>query len=314
MLIFWKDVQIDPESIQLLMLSHPETVRLMHVKYPSDENALVWEIYSPTACDEKVRVCYLLQGMDHLIRYRLFVNEKETIARLQTSVIVRNFSGEKFPFASLWLGYGPMIPIALDQGETRKIVLSKVDNIPVEKRWEWDAHKAPWKNNYSRASQGIPVYYTLENISKNGLGQHVLSSGKVRIFQEKKDRQPILLGEDHTEAVPVGETMKICVAQSFDISVDQRVMEKRKVNIRNNNKNRIVLYDTEEHIVAKLQNFKAKPAKISMIQHIQGQWEIIETSTPFTLESASKLVFDIPLAPLEKKSLSLRFSRRNIRP
>jgi hypothetical protein len=310
----WKDVQIDPDSIQLIMLTHPEKVQLMNVNYPPNENALVWDIYSPKACDERVRVCYLIQGLSHIIQYRLFVNHKETRARLQLSVVLKNFSGEKFSFANLWLGYGQILPVSIDHEETLKLNIQELDNIHIEKRWEWDANKENWNKSYPQASNGIPIYYVFKNSSKNGLGKHVLSGGKVRVFQEGKIGQPVLLGEDNAESVPVGETMKICIGRSFDISVDQRMMENRKINIRNNNKNRIVLYDTESYIVARLENFKTVPASLSLIQYIQGQWEMIDCNMPFTLENVAKLKFDISLAPLEKKELTFRFNRRNMRP
>ncbi|MBF0449151.1 MAG: hypothetical protein HQK75_00085 [Candidatus Magnetomorum sp.] len=310
----WKDVRIDPDSIQLIILTHPKQIQLLNVSFPSDENALVWEINSSSGGDEQVRVCYLLEGIDQLIHYQLVVNEKETQARLKMAVIVRNFSGEKFSFANVWLGYGQMVPLSIDHKETRKIVLKDSNTISIEKRWEWNDEKEPWQNPFPQQSKGIPILYELINSTTNGLGEHVLTQGKVRVFQEGKGGQTIFLGEDQIEAVPVGEKMKICIGKSFDISVDQRVMETRKINIRNNLKNRIVLYDTEELITAKLQNFKTTPVKLSMIQHIQGQWEMIESNIPFLLKNASELVFDISFAPLEKKELSFRFNRRNIRP
>jgi hypothetical protein len=310
----WNSVRIDPDSIQLLMLTHPETVQLMNVNYPPDENALVWKIFSPKACDERVRVCYLLQGIDHFIQYRLFVNNKETHARLQVFVIIKNFSGENFAFASLWLGYGQMIPISIDHKETLKLNIKDLNDLAIDKRWEWDAGKESWNKSYPVEPKGIPVYYTFKNISRNGLGEHVLFDGKVRVFQEVKNGQPVLLGEDKTQSVPVGESMKICIGRSFDLSVDQHIMENRKINIRNNNANRIVLYDTESYVVAHLVNYKTSPARLSMVQYVQGQWDMVNCNIPFTLENASKLIFDISLAPLEKKDLAFRFNRRNIRP
>jgi len=310
----WKDVRIDPDSIQLLFLSHPKTVQLLNINYPSDENALVWEINSQEAGDEKVRVCYLLKDLDHLIEYRLLVNDKETIGHLQIALIVRNFSGEKFAFANIWVGYGKMIPLSIDHAETRKIIIKDIKNISLEKKWEWDAEKESWEKRLPQDDKGIPVIYSLANTTKNGLGEYVLSHGKVRVFQEKNDGQSIFLGEDQIKAVPVGEKMNVNIGRSFDISVDQRIMKTKKINIRNNNKNRIVLYDTDETIIASLKNYKTKPAKLSMLQHISGQWEMEECNIPFTLKSASELIFEIFLLPLEKKELSFRFNRRNIRP
>ena len=310
----WKDVRIDPDSIQLLILTHPKTVQLLNINYPSDENSLVWEINSLEAGDEKVRICYLLENLDHLIDYRLIVNKEETIAHLQMSLIVRNFSGEKFTFANIWLGYGKMIPISIDNGETKKILLEDIQNITFEKEWEWDSIKESLKNKTPEKNIGIPVIYSLSNSNENGLGKHTLSQGKVRVFQECKNEQSVFLGEDKVKAVPVGEKMRINIGRSFDISIDQRKMKTKKINIRNNNKNRIVLYDTNETIATNIKNFKTKPAKISIIQSIKGQWEIAECNIPFTLKSASELLFEISLLPLEKKELSLRFNRRNIQP
>ena len=38
----------------------------------------------------------------------------------------------------------------------------------------------------------------------------------------------------------------------------------------------VVLYDTDEIITAKIENFKDGPAVLTMIQHIPGQWDMEE--------------------------------------
>ena len=40
----WKGVNIDPESIRLRPLDHPQKVRLIAVSYPPNEDALVWQV------------------------------------------------------------------------------------------------------------------------------------------------------------------------------------------------------------------------------------------------------------------------------
>src|ERR1043166_5724171 len=59
----WRGVNIDPTSIQPRMLSHPDKVLILNTSYPPNENALVWEISSPGAIEERVRISYLLQGI-----------------------------------------------------------------------------------------------------------------------------------------------------------------------------------------------------------------------------------------------------------
>src|SRR5437773_117000 len=48
----WAGVNIDPSSIQVRMLGHPDKVLVLNTSYPPNENALVWEVSSPAAQEE----------------------------------------------------------------------------------------------------------------------------------------------------------------------------------------------------------------------------------------------------------------------
>src|SRR5438132_14120886 len=56
----WRGVNIDSTSIQARMLSHPENVTILNTSYPPNENALIWEISSNEAQEERERISYLL--------------------------------------------------------------------------------------------------------------------------------------------------------------------------------------------------------------------------------------------------------------
>ena len=60
----WAAVNIDPSSIQIRMLGHPDKVLVLNTSYPPNENALVWEVSSPGAQEERVRISYLLTGLN----------------------------------------------------------------------------------------------------------------------------------------------------------------------------------------------------------------------------------------------------------
>ena len=70
----WNGVAIDPDSIRLTVLDHPDRVTLLNVSYPPNENALVWELSSTEASQEKVRISYLLTAIDRLITYKAVAN------------------------------------------------------------------------------------------------------------------------------------------------------------------------------------------------------------------------------------------------
>jgi hypothetical protein len=81
----WRGVNIDPSSIQVRMLSHPENVLMLNTSYPPNENALIWEISSPAAQEEKVRISYLLSGLSREVAYKAVAEPDEkslTLAEL----------------------------------------------------------------------------------------------------------------------------------------------------------------------------------------------------------------------------------------
>ena len=53
----WKAVSIDPDSIRLAVLDHPDNVKLLNVSYPPGEAALVWEIACNNEKGYAERIC-----------------------------------------------------------------------------------------------------------------------------------------------------------------------------------------------------------------------------------------------------------------
>jgi hypothetical protein len=105
-------------------------------------------------------------------------------------------------------------------------------------------------------------------------------------------------------------------------------MQDTQINLRKNNTGGVVLYDTDEIITAKIENFKDSPAVLTMIQHIPGQWEMedctldgkaLTLGNGYTKKDAGMLKFEIELpARTEKgpaaKELTMHYHQRNVRP
>lgn len=310
----WKGVSVDPDSIRLKILSHPEKVNLLSVSYPPNEAALVWEISSAEAWEETVRISYLLSQIDRLITYKFLANKSETNVDFKSYLVLRNFSGEDFPKALLLLDYGKAFEQSINHEETKQLLFLNPGSIPIQKVWRFDAAVKPWDPEKLDENVGIPVSYRIENSEKNGLGQFALWGGKARVYQDDGHKSTIFLGEDHIGMIPVGEKMEVYIGDSRDIVVMQRKMEDKKINIRRNNKNTIVLYDTEEVIKATIENFKDTSAVLLMVQHIPGQWDMKQCSQEFRRKTSSTLEFEIELPERSKKELVLHYHRRNVRP
>ena len=321
----WKAVSIDSDSIRLTVLDHPENVKLLSVSYPPGEPALVWEIASDGDYAETVRISYLLSNIDRLVTYKAIADKDETQLDLKSYLVLRNFSGEDFEKARVLLDYGDSFEQGIAHEETKQMLFLKAPTVPITKVWTWDSALLPWDpEKLERQNIGIPVSYRIMNNKDSGLGGFALHGGKARLFQDDGSESTIFLGEDQSALVPVGQKTELYIGDSRDIVVTQRKMKDDQINLRKNNKDQIVLFDTDELITAKIENFKDKPATLTMIQRIGGQWDMKDCTldgkdAKYTKKDASTLEFEIELpartddGPAER-NLEMRYNRINVRP
>lgn len=316
----WKGVSIDVDSIRLAVLDHAEEVVLLNVSYPPNEAALVWEIASDSDYAETVRISYLLSNIDRLITYKAIADKAETAVNLKSYIILRNFSGEDFDQARVLLDYGEAFEQGILHEETKQLLFFKVASVPIRKIWTFDAAKQPWDpERLENKNVGIPVSYEITNNAESGLGNFALWGGKARIFQDDGHQSTIFLGEDVTGLVPVGEKTELYIGDSRDIVVTQKKMKNTRENERQNENDKVILYDTNEIITARIENFKDGPAVLTMIQHIPGQWDMESCNLKYKRKDAFTLAFEVELPGRTEegpgvKELRMHYHRRNIRP
>lgn len=310
----WKGVSIDEDSIRLSPRADAQDVVLLNVSYPPNEAALVWEINSKEAGEQPIRISYLLFNIDRLITYKATAGRDEKTLDLQGYIILRNFSGEDFEKADVYLGREAPFEQAISHEETRQMLFLRALSVPIRKVWTFDAALKPWDPSVLDQNVGIPVQYEISNAASNNLGQGMLWGGKCRVYQDDGHSTSIFSGEDNINPVPVGEKMEIGIGEGRDIVVTQRLMDKRSVNIRKNSSDQIILYDSDETITAKVENFKDQPAALTMIQHIRGQWDMIECNLKYERKDAETIKFMIDLPPNGKQMLKMHYIRRNMRP
>jgi len=309
----WEGVSIDADSIRLKLLAPAGRATLLNLSFPPKEASLVWEIHAQEAVEAQVRISYLLHNIDRLITYRGLADKDETRMQLKSFLILRNFSGEDFLKATVFLDGGRSFSQQILHEETKQILLFTKAATPIRKVWTFDAAKLPWDPEKIETNVGIPVTYQVENTPASGLGGSGLWPGKIRVFQEDGHGGAIFLGEDHTGMVPVGEKMEIYIGDSRDLVVTQRKMKEERINIRRNKSGRVVLYDTDEVIRAKLENFKDRAARLTLIQHIPGEWDMESCNVEYKRRDAGALEFEVELAPRSHRELVMHYHRRHVR-
>lgn len=309
----WQGVKIDQSSIRFQSLADdPEALTLLSVSYPPGENALVWEAHAAAAMKVPVRISYLLDGIDQIITYTAVADQDETRVSLRSDLVLRNFSGEDFEYATWQLGYGEPFKSESRHEETRRVTFFHRDQVPITKEFTWDAAVKPHEPDREDEVVGIPVHYVFENSRTDNLGEHMLWPGKTRVFQQDRQNSTIFLGEDLLPFTPVNDQFRIYIGDSRDIVVTQRRMQTQRQNIRRNNNRNIILYDEWRRDLVKIENFRDGEAVLNMIQHLEGQWEMISSSHEYEKLDYKTLKFPVALEPAETVEVEISYRVKNI--
>ncbi|MCP3875769.1 MAG: hypothetical protein GY699_21775 [Desulfobacteraceae bacterium] len=299
----WQNVMIDPSSITLTTLSNPDKITLLSVSYPPNEAALIWDIHSQTDLEEQVILSYLLSNIDGMVTYKAIADTKETRIDLKTFLVLRNFSGENFNNVATHTNSSKPFNTRIHNLETKRILVSQKQNIPIKKIYTWNASEMPHEPEKSNTAVGIPTSYEI-NVP--------LFKGKTRVFQQDNKNSTIFLGEDMANFTPKGDKANLHIGDSRDIIVTQHRLDTKRTNIQRNTKGHIQVYDEIIKDKITMENLKDRPVILSLIETIPGQWNPVHISMDYELENHKTLKFSIKLLPKEKKTLNMHFKVLNI--
>lgn len=139
----WSGTQLDPSSVRLRAIEHPEAVRVRTAIYPPNlPNVVRWEVESDREGVEPMEVSYYLRGLNWNHRYIAWVNSDETEFSIEGTFALTNSSGEDFENATVRLVSGvlhtvPEEPVfadgrlaeqqrqRADRGEARRLETAK---------------------------------------------------------------------------------------------------------------------------------------------------------------------------------------------
>ena len=324
----WRSVNIDGTSLQIRALTHPADVKVLNTSYPPNENALIWEIASPAAQEERVRITYLLSGLSREVTYRAVAEPNEKALTLRNYLRLHNNSGEDLTEAEVSVGYGSNFKKTIAHEEVLEMLSERVADLPVKKVLSWDAATQPWDPEYQKSTVGIPLNYVITNNTSAKLGTHTMLPGKVRIFIKTKEQpagageQPgegvAFTGEDWAKLTPVDREMNLYIGQSRDVKVTQRKTKDDKTNIRRNNANNIVLNDVDEIYKIEIENFKKEPVNLTIVEHIPGYWKMVENSHAAQFKKKDAFTFEYNLTlPAEttgtkKTTITFNLNKLNV--
>ena len=255
----WANTNIDKSSIQLRCLTDPKNIKVLSVSYPPGENALTWQVSSPRAGSARVRISYIIGQLDKSFAYRAIAANDERSLILWQYIQLHNNANEDFGSAGMWAGFGHRIERPIGVNETKRLLLSKFENVPIKKTFTADLAGYGYLDAGKKELR-IPMHYVIANEGENGLGAFPLMPGKARIFQDDGRGTIAFLGEDWAPFTPRDDEMTLYLGVAKDIVVKRTIESRTQKRVLGR------LYDYDVIVKYEIENFKDQPVVLDIAE------------------------------------------------
>jgi len=308
----WANTRIDSDSILFRMLPAQSAsevdAKVLSVSYPPNENALVWSVGAGRSGSARVRISYLLGGVDKTFHYRAVATKDESSLQLAQYLRLKNHSNESYAQSQLWVGFGDQLQRPVGLNETKDLLLKRYDQVQVQKRYTVDVTEYGYIQAAKKKLK-VPMHYVLKNDAAHGLGQVAMPFGKARIFQQDGKGGTTFVGEDWGRFTPRDDEMELYLGVARDIVVKRTIERRERKKISGN------LYNYDVVVKYEVENFKDKPvlldiweqlpklrAELGLNNRRDVQWKLgRDTTLPAGPDSeksdADKLLFHADLMP-----------------
>ncbi len=328
----WANTRIDPDSVLFRLLpaqgNSEVNAKVLSVSYPPNESSLVWSVGADNSGSARVRISYLLGGLEKSYHYRAIANKQETTLQLAQYLRVKNNSNEEYGQGHIWVGFGEQLQRQIGLNETKDLLLQRYNKVAIQKRYTVDVTKYGYIDTAKKKLQ-VPMHYVLQNDADHGLGREALPFGKARIFQQDGKGSTTFVGEDWGRFTPRDDEMKLYLGVARDIVVKRTIERNERKRISGN------LYDYEVVVKYEVENFKDSSVTLDISEQASKlrqelglgnrrgvQWQLgSKTNMPGGLDAeksdAEQLLFHVDLDPkkesgkAKKQIYKLHFIAKN---
>jgi hypothetical protein len=283
---------------------------------------LDWLVESAKAGEQKIELSYLTQGINWVCNYVTVVNQDDTMVDLTGWVTIDNRSGATYKDAGLKLIAGDIHRVqppmyadrmmeakaaglggapqfeekaffeyhmytlgrrtTIKDNETKQMTLLSAADVPARKVYIFDPGQQYRYGGDSSAAQKINVKMEFKNSADQNLGMP-LPKGKIRVYKADVDGSLQFVGEDEIDHTPKDEKIRIYVGDAFDLVGERASKDYKQISDR----------VREETIEIKLRNHKDQDVEITAVEHLWGDWEILETTAEYNKKDANTAEFTV---------------------
>jgi hypothetical protein len=126
----WANTLIDPSSVELKFLTHPDKLDLLDTTFPHDKpQKLYWNVKSDIDGEVAIQITYFTSGITWSADYLCIADKDERQMNLEGFVRVTNNSGEDYEDAQVRLVVGN-INLVEKIAQLARVPISEVSNLP----------------------------------------------------------------------------------------------------------------------------------------------------------------------------------------
>ncbi len=305
------------------------------ISYPT----LIWLLENRGIAPHKLEATYLTQGISWRADYVAVLDSKDKLLDLSGWVTLDNQSGASYQNARLKLVAGNVNRVierrgtadavralselsakpaaapfseesffeyhlyslqratTIKENQTKQVSLLSADGVPITKQYVYRGSQQYFRSRLgtSVSNQKIEVYVDIANKKENNLGMP-LPRGTVRVYKADSDGSLQFMGEDRIDHTPKDEAIKIKMGDAFDIVGQRKQTDWRKLADN--------LYEAAFEI--SLRNHKEEAVRVSVIEPMLSDWEILSSSHAHKKTDAHTAQFDLPVAKNGETKLQYR--------
>ncbi|MFP4173943.1 MAG: DUF4139 domain-containing protein [Candidatus Hydrogenedentota bacterium] len=225
----------------------------------------------------------LVAGDVHQVQRRPEANEMRMMADAASAEEAEPAQQEAFAEYHLYT-----IPrrTTIRQNQQKQVLLLEADNIVSDKHYELQAPSHFFRQQIGTQRDLRPeVYIEFANEEGNNLGMP-LPAGIMRVYQQDSAGMPQFAGEDRIDHTPRDEDVRLKIGSAFDVLADRVQKDFTRVSDR----------VTESSFEITLRNHKDADVTVDVVENIQGDWEILDSSHEYEHRDARTAVFslDVP--------------------
>lgn len=305
------------DSVEVLTML--KRVQISEIEFPSrltlaTRPSLRWDIEAGKAGEFPAVLSYLTSGIQWTAEYAALLDPAEKEVELSGWASLVNRTGSSFEGAKVSLVAGELHragetpergpaaepapaqppgpgavdlfayhlyplsdPIDLRHLETTQVPLVGPARVAARRTYVYDA---------ARDGSRVRVRLELGNEKARGLGVP-LPAGRVRVYASDRSGARTLVGEDAIGHTAAGEKIQVLSGTAFDLVGERTRLAHTRVS-RN---------VTEDQYRIGIRNRGEKPATVTVVETLYGNWEIAVKSHEFRRKDAETIEFDLPVPP-----------------